>query len=154
MENKLRVLKENMKRSGNGEIAALAEYGDGERADSRSKDAQTKHSSLRNSTDSGGKHHGLGEIEHMLPKSQVPGWNSGAINTQNKKFKLNSNRSKKALGSESTSLPPIKERGRMPAKDLKVPPTSKSSDVKQRMAELKSVRLHKEAAKSGAVPTN
>ena len=73
---------------------------------------------------------------------------------RDKKFKLNSNRSKKVLASESTSLPPIKERGRMPAKDTKVPPTSKSSDVKQRIAELKGVRLHKEAAKSGAVPTN
>ena len=109
---------------------------------------------MRNSTDSGAKHHGLAEIDHMLPKSQMPAWNSGSVNTQNKKFKLNSNRSKKVLASESTSLPPIKERGRMPAKDTKVPPTSKSSDVKQRIAELVGVRLHKEAAKSGAVPTN
>lgn len=42
----------------------------------------------------------------------------------------------------------------VPPKHIMVPPTSKSSDVKSKKAatELKNLRMHREAAKSGAVP--
>ena len=59
LENKLRVLKENMKRSGNADIADLAEYGVQE---------ETGTNSLRASKDYA-KHHDLAEFNNMLPKN-------------------------------------------------------------------------------------
>ena len=144
MENKLRVLKENMKKGGHGEIVDMAEYGGGP--------MEKLPPALRASLE-GGKHHSLAELDGVLPRSALP-WNSGAVGTQNRKFKNLENRKRLAKASgESTSLPPIQERGRMPARDVapKVPITSKSSDVKSSKVEkLKALRaVHKEAARTG-----
>ena len=76
IERKLRLLKENMIRSGNPEIAQIAEKTDFSDQENKKSTEFSKYG------------HSLKELDHLLPRSAVP-WSHGAINTKNKKYKMN-----------------------------------------------------------------